>query len=216
MLQRISLPLKLQSNRVRPLNVTLEEIQTIVQNNDKKRFTLITIADPPSSEEVVVDETNPSHYLIRANQGHSIKVEAEGLLQPITYENAPSTVVHGTTRKAWSLIVSSGGLKPMGRNHVHFAKGLPAGFKRIGETDKEDEEQAPVISGMRNSSAVLIYIDIGKAMDLGLKFWESDNGVILSDGGDDGVIPLSCFQSVEDRNGRKSKLLAKDGQVIDS
>jgi len=111
----------------------------------------------------------------------------------------------------------------MGRMHVHFAKGLPAGFSRMGdgnaghEANGNQETQAPpVISGMRNSSAVLVYLDIAKAMDLGLKFWESDNGVILCDGGDDGIIPLSCFERVEERAGKINKILVKDGQVVDS
>jgi RNA:NAD 2'-phosphotransferase (TPT1/KptA family) len=32
--------------------------------------------------------------------------------------------VHGTTEKAWDIIQKEG-LKPMTRNHIHFATGLP-------------------------------------------------------------------------------------------
>jgi 2'-phosphotransferase len=103
----------------------------------------------------------------------------------------------------------------MGRNHVHFATGLPTGFNRLVETSGEEqvEEPAPVISGMRNSSTVLIYVDLKKAIDMGLQFWFSANGVVLCDGGENGLVPVECFESVEDR-GDGGTLLLKNGAVV--
>jgi 2'-phosphotransferase len=215
--------LKLNSRGIRPLKVTLDEIQDIVNDNDKKRFTLIPITEAPSgssaepsqASEIEINHNNPAHFLIRANQGHSLKVDEADLLTPITADNIPAVIVHGTTRRAWPLIVSGGGLKPMGRNHVHFATGLPAGFKRLTESSSDDQanEQAPVISGMRNSSTVLIFVDLKKAMDMGLQFWLSANGVVLCDGGEKRVVPIECFETAEERNDG-GILLVKNGVVI--
>lgn len=157
---------------------------------------------------------DPADYLIRANQGHSIAVDNEGLLTPITSDNLPTMVVHGTTHGAWPLIVSSGGLKRMARTHVHFASGLPSGMRSM-EASGADEQTAPapVISGMRNSSSVLVYIDIKKAMEGGLKFWRSENGVILSEGDSDGLIKLEYFERVEDRSSDVG-VLVEGGKVV--
>lgn len=58
-------------------------------------------------------------------------------------------VIHGTYFKNWGLIRDTG-LSTMGRTHIHFAIG------EVGE--------AGVISGMRGSAEVIIYIDVPKAM----------------------------------------------------
>lgn len=141
-------------------------------------------------------------FFIRATQGHSMKtIEAENLLTPISlYDPAsiPDTVVHGTFYGAWDRILASGGLKSMGRNHVHFASGpaldevLPK--TRGGEEQKENEKtesslgsllgKNKVISGMRSDAQILVYIDVRRALmeENGMKWWKSENGVILTDG----------------------------------
>ncbi|KAF9636680.1 putative trna 2 -phosphotransferase 1 protein [Lasiodiplodia theobromae] len=130
--------------------------------------------------------------------------------------------VHGTTAAAWPVILASGGLKPMKRNHVHLAPGLPAGFARIeedagGEGEKKSEEkqvQPPVISGMRNTSRVLIYVDLRKALAAGVPFWRSANGVVLTEGDKEkgGVLGLEFFERVEDR--KAGRVLVRDGVVV--
>lgn len=198
------------SNRnLRSLKVTFEEIRAIVVENDKKRFTM-TLVDENAGDETSSD---PKDWMIRANQGHSLKVESEGLLKRIGEEgeSVPEMAVHGTTHSAWMLIVESGGLKPMGRNHVHFAGGLPEGFKSVVEVE-ENETNAPVISGMRNSSTILMFLDLKKAMGAEIEFWLSDNGVILSGGNAEGLIPLEYFKRVEDRNGEG--VLLEDGKIV--
>ena len=88
--------------------------------------------------------------MIRANQGHSLKniVDQEQLLERIVepYE----TVIHGTLLKKWEIIKTSG-LSRMNRLHIHCAIGLPG--------------DSGVISGMRETSEVYIYINMRKAMD---------------------------------------------------
>ncbi|KAI5369520.1 Putative phosphotransferase KptA/Tpt1, RNA 2'-phosphotransferase domain-containing protein [Septoria linicola] len=210
----------LQNRNVKSLKITFEELQACVQDNDKQRFAMVPVlqSDPSAAAEEQTQQTplpssNPRDYLIRANQGHSLRVESEALLQPITEENLPQNAIHGTTHAAYVGIIASGGLKPMGRNHVHLASGLPAGFQSIVEDDdKTSAEAPPVISGMRKSSTVLIFLDLRKAMDAGIKFWLSDNGVILSEGNEEGLLPLSLFKRVEDRTG--AGVLVEDGKVV--
>lgn len=196
----------------------------MVATNDKQRFSMIPastlsetpdIVSPPLEKlesdalASIPESDDPADYLIRANQGHSIKVDAEGLLTPITEEagNVPEVVVHGTDEPAWKLILKSGGLRKMGRNHIHFAAGLPKGFKIQDSTASAEEKEAqPVISGMRKSSTILVYIDIKKAMEAGIKFFVSENGVILTEGNEKGSLPYEFFERVESRR--------KDGGVL--
>lgn len=179
-----------------------------------------SLASPPVEKleseafDPIPESEEPSDYIIRANQGHSIKVDTDGLLEPITVEakNVPEVCVHGTDESAWKLILKGGGLRRMGRNHIHFAAGLPAGFKSLAATElsTEEKEAPPVISGMRKSSTVLIYIDIEAAMASGIKFHLSENGVILSEGNDKGFLPSDFFKRVESRK-RGGGILMKDG-----
>ncbi|KAI7138458.1 phosphotransferase KptA/Tpt1, partial [Hortaea werneckii] len=219
----------LNNRNIKSLKVSFEELRQLVADNDKKRFTMVPastvkggVEDPTAAAaaaEASSTSSKPTDWLIRANQGHSLKVDEEGLLRPITKDNMPQTAVHGSTHAAWPLIVSSGGLKPMTRNHVHFASGLPAGFKSVVDDDNDvngdgtaQQNAAPVISGMRKSSTILIFLDLAKAIDTGMKFGISDNGVILSEGNAEGLIPLELFKRVEDRTGQG--VLLEDGKVI--
>ena len=101
-------------------------------SNDKQRFQLIpltTTVSTASSTSAEIDlSPETSQYLIRASQGHSLPIASAALLTPIllTDTDFPGEVVHGTFPAAWKLILKSGGLSRMRRQHVHFAKGLPA------------------------------------------------------------------------------------------
>ncbi|PRP83810.1 tRNA 2'-phosphotransferase 1-like [Planoprotostelium fungivorum] len=145
---------------------TLEELQSVVANNEKKRFHM---------------EERDGVSWIRANQGHSLKIESLAT-KKITKENVTEypIVVHGTYKKFWPSIKREG-LRKMGRNHVHFAKGL------LGEES--------VISGFRSSSEVLIFLDLAQAVDDGIVFEESANGVVLSEGVN-GIIAPKYFKKV--------------------
>ncbi|KAI7087555.1 phosphotransferase KptA/Tpt1 [Hortaea werneckii] len=217
----------LNNRNIKSLKVSFEELRQLVADNDKKRFTMVPAstvqggAEDPTAVAAAEasSSTKPTDWLIRANQGHSLKVDEEGLLKPITKDTMPQTAVHGSTHAAWPLIVSSGGLKPMTRNHVHFASGLPSGFKSVVDDDNvngdgttQQQNAAPVISGMRKSSTILMFLDLAKAIDAGMKFGISDNGVILSEGNAEGLIPLELFKRVEDRTGQG--VLLEDGKVI--
>lgn len=157
---------------------------------------------PVSSEDqqgatehaLAANDTDPSNFLIRATQGHSMKsVDAASFLEPLSLSDEsklPTTVVHGTFHQAWPVILRSGGLRCMGRNHVHFATGpsreamLAAVQQRSASASQgeQTQDETPVISGMRQDAQVLIYIDLKKALAAGVPFWRSENGVILSEG----------------------------------
>lgn len=136
---------------------TLSQIHEVVNTNDKKRFTITTLETPDGPKE---------H--IRANQGHTLK-QIQVDMEPITSAADHPTIIHGTHRGAWALIAQDPkGLSRMKRNHIHFATGL------LGEEK--------VISGMRFNCTVLIYVDLEKALEDGVKFWKSENGVVLTEG----------------------------------
>ncbi|WYZ40539.1 hypothetical protein EsH8_IV_000880 [Colletotrichum jinshuiense] len=188
---------------IRSLQVTFSDIQSAVTTSDKQRFALkANAATNPTLDET---STTPAHWLIRANQGHSIKIDSASLLTPITLEanNLPEVVVHGTYFAFWKQIEESGGLKRMGRNHVHFAIGLPG-------------DEKGVVSGMRKDAEMLVYVDIEKALreDEGMKWWISENGVVLTEGDEEGRVPCRLFREVVGRDEGVVGALWRDGEKI--
>ncbi|KAL6938848.1 hypothetical protein ACO0OL_000461 [Hanseniaspora opuntiae] len=115
----------------------------------------------------------------RAVQGHSIQtLNADKILTKITNENInllPNYnseqyfIIHGTSKQNYQSILESKYLKKMGRTHVHFTFEVP-------------EDNTVVVSGFRNSSKILIFIEIHKLlMDDEFKdcIYLSNNNVIL-------------------------------------
>jgi 2'-phosphotransferase len=147
-------------------NYTVHDIQRTVTSNNKQRFML--------------KEDSNKGLLIRANQGHSIPV-ADLDLTPITDASSCRTVVHGTYKANWESIKSEG-LKRCKRNHIHFASGVPG--------------DNAVISGMRTTCNVFIFVDLDKALNDGFKFFRSSNGVILCEGDQNGTLPPLYFKNV--------------------
>ena len=142
----------------------------VVKGNQKQRFSL---------------KNEGGEFYVRANQGHTINImEDESLCtevlraEELTERN--ETCVHGTTFDAWEWI-SDTGLKPMSRVHIHFATHEP-GHREL-------------ISGMRAHSEILIYLDVPKALENGMRIWRSFNNVLLTRGFD-GVIPIEYFSRV--------------------
>ena len=170
-----------------------------------------------TARALAANDPDPHNYLIRARQGHSMKtVDAASLLQQLSLnggDELPDTVVHGTFHASWPKILKSGGLKCMGRNHIHFASGpplssiLPDGIHGRVATPKGGGgpgKKEGVISGMRADAQILIYIDLKRALEAGCPFWVSENGVILSEGvatqdGGEKLLPLEFFDVVVER-----------------
>jgi 2'-phosphotransferase len=158
------------------MHVDEEFVTAMVAEDSKSRFTL---------------ERRGANLFIRANQGHSHSVAsqllASEIYKPILSPPEIPAAIHGTTMKAWKSIKVSG-LNRMRRSHIHFASGI------VGV-------DADVRSGMRASSSVHIYLDVPKCMQKGIKFYRSENNVILTEG-IDGIISPDCFLKVIDfRNG---------------
>ncbi|TWU76722.1 hypothetical protein ED733_003346 [Metarhizium rileyi] len=142
---------------IKSLAPSLEEIKEVVENNAKKRFTL------KPADVSAPDPSSAAGYLIRANQGHSLHVDETALFKPVLLGDAdfPDKVVHGTYFAFWGPILESGGLRPMGRGHIHCS-------------DRTPEEGA--VSGMRRDAELLVEIDIEGSLRDGVTWWRSDNG----------------------------------------
>jgi len=176
----------LDSKHPRLKGVTLMDIEDIVATSDKQRFAL---AHRPASDFPGKESLGPEILCVRANQGHSIMTVNQDLLltrlTPIQIRNLPC-IVHGTYEDAWKSIEQEG-LKRMNRTHIHFATGLP-----------EDKQ---VISGMRRSATIYIYIDPEPCIEDGIEFFVSANGVILT-GGVNGILGTRYFMKVTNSTGK--------------
>lgn len=122
--------------------LTRETIEEVVVTNNKKRFSF--------SE----DGTK-----IRANQGHSIKVDLG--LEPST---PPKELYHGTAIKNLESIKVSG-LKKMNRHHVHLSP---------------DKETAKTVGG-RHGKPIILTIHTEAMLADNHQFFISHNGVWLTD-----------------------------------
>lgn len=153
--------------------LTVGDVREIVRSCPKQRFRL---------------EETAAGLLIAANQGHSKKVGlTDDHLSEITDASKFPICVHGTFRRHLDIIVGSGGLSRMARQHVHFASAVPS--------------SGQAISGARMSSEVLFHLDLARALEAGLRFYSSHNGVILTEGNAQGFVPLGLFKKVTDQEG---------------
>ncbi|KAF9219719.1 hypothetical protein BS17DRAFT_769789 [Gyrodon lividus] len=172
-------------------DVTFANLQDVVKRDQKSRYHLLL-------EPQTLESSGSDVWWIRANQGHSMK-DVKLDLQPILSASDIPMAVHGTTREAWKFIgkhllvliralshprssLATQGLSKMARNHIHLAQGVP------GDN---------VMSGMRRSSQILIFVDVQKALDAGIKFHLSTNGVVLTEGNAAGFLLPELFQRVE-------------------
>ncbi|KAJ6585013.1 KptA family-domain-containing protein [Mycena capillaripes] len=152
----------------------LEALQAILKADVKQRYDLVFEPDATDPETGI--------WWMKANQGHSIKTVKLDLQPIASASDIPTGVaVHGTTREAWE-VISTQGLSKMKRNHIHLAQGV------AGDN---------VVSGMRGSSQILIFVDVQRAIDAGLTFFLSNNGVILTEGDERGILGPQYFLRVE-------------------
>eukprot|EP00904_Undaria_pinnatifida_P001992 jgi/Undpi1/11794/HiC_scaffold_4.g01493.m1 len=150
--------------------VSRKQVEDVVASDEKGRMT-------------ITPDEQDGGLLIRANQGHSVKglVDEDQLLTKVESPAEVPLCVHGTSLKNWPSIREEG-LRCMNRTHIHFAAGLPG--------------EAGVISGMRKSCKVFIYVDVGVAMSDGVAFFRSSNNVILTSG-QGGTLKPSYFCRVD-------------------
>lgn len=103
---------------------------------------------------------NDDKTKIRANQGHSVKVYVE-----LTEKIPPQILYHGTIEKNLKSIAAQGLLK-MNRLHVHLSA---------------DIETAKKVASRRSGTAVIFEIATRQMYNDGYKFFQSANGVWLTD-----------------------------------
>lgn len=150
----------LKQNRLKTHKCTLEDIHRIVDKNDKQRFHL----------KMQIGEAGDTEEVICATQGHSIKTiqPDEKLLQQITdVAQLPDRLVHGTNITKVLLILQSGSIKKLSRNHIHLSPGVPG-------------IDSQVISGMRYSSNVHIYLKCTQELLNEVQMFKSLNNVYLT------------------------------------
>lgn len=100
----------------------------------------------------------------------------------------------------------------MGRQHVHFALRVPDGALPASDPLVGTSNIAtPVISGMRATAQILIWVDVKRSLAGGLKWWKSANGVILTEGDANKFVPMEWVNRVERRGG---ELIWKAGDEI--
>lgn len=121
--------------------ITYGELLYIVEHDDKKRYIL-----------------SGYNSKIRANQGHSVKVDVE--LETI---KPPITLYHGTARRNLKPIFKKG-LIPGSRLHVHLSY---------------DTTTANTV-GERHGEAVVLEINARQMYLDGFVFYESHNKVVLT------------------------------------
>lgn len=120
---------------------TMKDLELIVNTDKKGRYAF-----------------NEDKTKIRANQGHSIKVDVE-----LQEEKPPKTLYHGTGEKYVSSI-DRRGLIPKSRLYVHMSA----------------NRDTAIEAGRRHGNPVLYLVDAEKMSRDGHKFFLSENGVWLA------------------------------------
>jgi putative RNA 2'-phosphotransferase len=126
----------------RGTQLTRPLLNEIVAQDDKQRYAF-----------------NADGTRIRANQGHSIKIDLR--LEPLT---PPEYLYHGTATRFLASIQQHGLLRGK-RDYVHLS------------SDKETARKV----GARHGEAVVLVVNAGEMHAAGLRFHRSANGVWLID-----------------------------------
>ena len=119
-----------------------EIIKVVIETNDKQRFTY-----------------NDVKSKIRANQGHSIKIDID--LESV---EPPSLLYHGTAKRNIDSILEKG-IDKRNRQHVHLSNEI--------ETAKN--------VGSRHGKPIILIIDASQMQRDGIKFYLSKNKVWLTE-----------------------------------
>ncbi|MEM1216724.1 MAG: RNA 2'-phosphotransferase [Bacteroidota bacterium] len=122
--------------------IDLPILEAMVASDEKQRYTF-----------------NEDKTKIRANQGHSVKVDLG--LEPV---KPPKVLYHGTVDRFVGSIMLKG-LEPRQRNHVHLS---------------EDKTTA-IDVGERRGDAILFKVFSGAMYRDGFHFYQSANGVWLTE-----------------------------------
>ena len=177
--------------RISETSATSGDLPEIVRSNKKQRHQLGLRSD--------------GCRFIRAVQGHSrVEVGEENLLEPVSEEQLPDTLLHGTSWHSYESIQQRG-LFP---GKAQYPKGKGGRKGREGRQHVHFFDDTGGVSGKRESSTMLVRISTRKAVEQGVIFFISRNGVYVTP---DEVPPLciTSFQSV-----RTGDLYGQDGERI--
>jgi 2'-phosphotransferase len=152
------------SKKYPPDSLSFELFNSIVESDQKNRFNLIQINND---------------WYIRANQGHTMGLNPELLLTKVVNHSEIPYCIHGTYKDKLPLIIENG-LSKMNRDQIHM-------------TTNRYEPSLKHVPCIRHSINTIIQINVELAMNNGIEFYISDNGVILSPGNEEGVIPSKYF-----------------------
>lgn len=132
----------LQQMQAKFQGIDMEVLEQVVAENDKKRFAF-----------------NENKTLIRASQGHSVKIDLG-----YTQQEPPEYLFHGTVPKFMRDIKQKGLLK-MSRHHVHLSADKETAFK----------------VGTRRGVPTILTVRSGEMFRDGKLFYQSENGVWLTE-----------------------------------
>jgi len=124
------------------IDLNEEKLNYIVSNCNKKRY-----------------DFNEDKSKIRANQGHSIKIELE-----LKSVEPPKLLYHGTAQKNLESILKYG-IDKRNRNHVHLSADVETAIK----------------VGSRHGKVIVLLIDTIQMYKDGIQFYLSKNNVWLTD-----------------------------------
>ncbi len=127
--------------------------------------------------EVILETNNKKRFsfnedksLIRANQGHSIEIDLG--YKP---KNPPKRLFHGTGAKYVDSIYKIG-IRKKSRHHVHLSKDI----------------ETALSVGQRHGKPVVFEILTDEMVNEGFEFYESENGVWLTD-----EVPVRFIRKIE-------------------
>ena len=132
----------LQGMNKKGFKVTFTDLKRIVEQDEKQRYSF-----------------NDNKTKIRANQGHSIKVDLE--LQSI---KPPNVLYHGTATRFKDSILKEG-IKKQKRQYVHLSSNIETATK----------------VGKRHGELIIFSVDSKRMYKDGYKFYLSENKVWLTD-----------------------------------
>ena len=136
------------------LGMSRDELQDIVDTDDKGRYSI-------------------KGSKIRANQGHSVK---DVMAVDLTPFPPPPVLFHGTTWETYLTIRDTGGIKKMGRHHVHLSP--------------DQQTARKVAQRWRGQQPIVLWIDSEQMHLNGHKFFLSDNGIWMTD-----YVPLEYIRT---------------------
>lgn len=128
---------------IKKLGISFRDLEHIVETDNKTRFSF---------------DLHKSR--IRANQGHSLKIDVE--LKEII---PPDVLYHGTSSRFIDSIMKTG-LEKRQRNHVHLSK---------------DIETAEIVGKRHGGNLIILEIDCKQMYEDGIVFYMSENGVYLTE-----------------------------------